>query len=320
MIVVLEGVDSTGKTTLANQLVERGFEYFHFGPPQKHALWEYTEAIEAYRPGNNWVFDRLHWGELVYGPAYRGKSELGIPGFIWLEALLESRGAVTVFTVGQPERMSERVTRDKDDYVKYDVDHLKSLQDEYFKLLVPSRTRVFVHNIDLGLTVSVDEIIRGGEHLEGRIRQLNERWPDYIGQPHNFSATLLVGDVTGPVRPNGPDIDLPFMPMPATSGRYLAETLSESRIRRWGLVNAHHKDGQPRLDLAELWRTIGQPKTVALGNAASTVLTALRIPHGVTTHPQYARRFHYGRREEYGNSIERARFGSDQRGWAKGEA
>src|SRR4051812_24466763 len=110
MFVILEGVDGSGKTTLAeavakelqNRYPDAQHELFHRGPPERHPLDEYAFDIEDYRPGAgvHVVADRWHYGELIYGPIYRGKSELGTSGFRWLELFLKARG-VAVWHVTQ---------------------------------------------------------------------------------------------------------------------------------------------------------------------------------------------------------------------------
>lgn len=71
MMIVLEGGDKTGKTTLAKALVKvYGLRYLHFGPPGPNAMKEYTEALQAIKQPT--VCDRFFVGELVYGPMLRG--------------------------------------------------------------------------------------------------------------------------------------------------------------------------------------------------------------------------------------------------------
>jgi MoxR-like ATPase len=67
MIVILEGPDGAGKTTLAEQLAKKyGLVYKHEGPPppKVNVLEYYGQLLDEAR-GKNVVFDRLALGERV---------------------------------------------------------------------------------------------------------------------------------------------------------------------------------------------------------------------------------------------------------------
>lgn len=71
---VIEGPDGAGKTTYAKAMCEQfGYAYHHEGPPPPgvNIFEHYRLLLEFSKPT---VFDRLHLGELVYGPLLRGTS------------------------------------------------------------------------------------------------------------------------------------------------------------------------------------------------------------------------------------------------------
>jgi hypothetical protein len=80
-VIVLEGPDGGGKTTIAKWLEkEKGFEYRHEGPPEigRNQFYHYSEQMyQAMNEDHPIVFDRFHLGELVYGPIARVYDELG---------------------------------------------------------------------------------------------------------------------------------------------------------------------------------------------------------------------------------------------------
>lgn len=103
-LIIIEGVDRTGKSTLAQKLVDRFSEagdrhvqLLHFGPPQQGALSEYLQPLLDYDPRvDDVVCDRFHLGELVWPhffdrPPRITTSERGL-----IELFLHSRGAVLV--------------------------------------------------------------------------------------------------------------------------------------------------------------------------------------------------------------------------------
>lgn len=104
-LVYLEGVDHTGKSTLASEL-KRLFEerdpghdtrVLHFGAPRSNALHEYMEPIVNYdHEREHLVLDRFHVGEAVW-PKYFGRESrmTDIERFL-IEQFLVSVGAVGV--------------------------------------------------------------------------------------------------------------------------------------------------------------------------------------------------------------------------------
>lgn len=93
MIIVVEGCDKTGKTSLCAELSRcTGVPVKKFGPPSDRVLGEYFEAVDS---GHDFVADRFHLGELVYAPIYRGY--VPDPALVErLEDRLVARGALLV--------------------------------------------------------------------------------------------------------------------------------------------------------------------------------------------------------------------------------
>ena len=77
-VIILEGENKTGKTTLANFLKDKyGFKYVKCSQPKRDPYVEYIEIIKKIaRSTSDVVIDRFIYGEFVYGPLYRGKSAL----------------------------------------------------------------------------------------------------------------------------------------------------------------------------------------------------------------------------------------------------
>ena len=130
MIVIFEGADGVGKTTAVNTFVEVLYRVerveplvLHRGPPMRDPLLEYTVDLEHYghHDGRDhaWaVCDRWHWGELIYGPLYRGVSLLSGAGHRAIDEFLARRSAVIIH-IDQPWHVVlARVQERGDDYVK----------------------------------------------------------------------------------------------------------------------------------------------------------------------------------------------------------
>jgi thymidylate kinase len=127
MLIIVEGADGTGKTTFCEALDThiRGkwnvpVERLHRGVPEKPVVEEYTDDLRTYARGcgRHVVCDRWHLGELIYGPLYRGKSELMTGGLVEVETFLLNRGAVVVLLDGREHDVAERLKRRGEDYLK----------------------------------------------------------------------------------------------------------------------------------------------------------------------------------------------------------
>lgn len=73
MIIIIEGTDGVGKTTIAKAMAEKlGYEYRHTGPPTQET-WqdEYLYPLVTMR---HVVLDRWHVGEMVWPAIFRRES------------------------------------------------------------------------------------------------------------------------------------------------------------------------------------------------------------------------------------------------------
>lgn len=93
-LLILEGPDGAGKTTLADEFRRQGFTYVHQGPFRENAVLETMDnVLNAMKVASPPVvlYDRLHLGERVYGPIFRNKDLLGEIGQRNVERWLADR-------------------------------------------------------------------------------------------------------------------------------------------------------------------------------------------------------------------------------------
>jgi predicted ATPase len=132
-VVVLEGCDGTGKTTIARALAERhGYAVVHSArPPDAVDLAErYREVLAL--PGKM-ALDRSFISELVYGPFKFGRSRLSAPDAAGLAFRVADRGGVLVHLTGSADVIAARL-RARDGYAP---------APERIKAVIESYTRVF---------------------------------------------------------------------------------------------------------------------------------------------------------------------------------
>ncbi len=108
-VVVLDGCDGTGKTTLAELLRDRrGHVVIHSGRTP-----DGTDLAERYRhllatPGRI-VLDRSFISELVYGPLFHGGSRITAAAAIDLARGVARRDGALVHLTGNPDAIMRRL-------------------------------------------------------------------------------------------------------------------------------------------------------------------------------------------------------------------
>ena len=145
MIIIIEGPDGSGKTTLAGVLSRQtGFPMVHRTQPKSEEekarmMQEYVATIKA---GKNAIFDRCWYSEMVYGPIMRDKSVISYPEMYELEWLLTKRGALIIYCTDRPETLWYRCSKRGEDYIT-DYDTFVSICKEFDKIMsVPHRIPV----------------------------------------------------------------------------------------------------------------------------------------------------------------------------------
>jgi hypothetical protein len=120
VILVLEGPDGAGKTSIGDALFARLSVRQHVfmvacGPPKGDAMEEYSGlvdcAVHNSEHGIATVFDRLHIGEMVYGPLLRGGSGVDLAFANELDRRLLAAGAVLVHVTASMEQLTVRLSR-----------------------------------------------------------------------------------------------------------------------------------------------------------------------------------------------------------------
>lgn len=306
MLIILEGPDCAGKSTLVerfhDELARRKPDdkviVLRSGPPAGHPLDEYVTPLLNYRPdtGIHVICDRLHWGERVYPHIFDRQSKMTPAVWRFIESWLSARGAVVAHVTAPVAELRRRMQARGDDLV--DVDQLDEIHDRFFQVADDSMLPRGMYRSD-NPTV-VDEVITRAAAYEESTRQLNE-FVTYVGPVR--PRRLLLGDVRGPSFQTDDPLNAlrpSFMPYPSMSGAFLWTALASANYEYFtqlgvGVANACDTD-----DVNKLWRVLGRPSTVTLGANAYSCFegVAYRAPH-----PQYVRRFHSKRGLDYRDQV-----------------
>lgn len=124
MLVVLEGVDGAGKTSLVDRLTEQSSvetRTLHRAQLKRDPEDEYiTDLLGTYTPNTKelLVCDRWHLGELIYGPLYRGKSAVDSGMLMRIERLLDKLGAFRLNVTCDLNTLTRRLAVRGEDYLR----------------------------------------------------------------------------------------------------------------------------------------------------------------------------------------------------------
>lgn len=134
-IIILEGIDGSGKTTLAQHILELSqlkTRILHRGPLEGTIEDELIYPLHRVEPDELLITDRWHLGEMIYGPIYRGKSE--IEGFYnrVIDQILFEMDAVKVVLSPPLEIVQARLAARGEDYLKPEhVAEVHALYEKY---------------------------------------------------------------------------------------------------------------------------------------------------------------------------------------------
>lgn len=141
MLIILEGVDCSGKSTLAQKIMTRlslqpntTVELLHRGPPKSHPVQEYMIPLSEYKPNTSHhiICDRWHWGEAVYPEILDRKSEMTSDLFRTIEQFLAERGAIVILLDPPQADLTARMNTRGDELIN--VQHMIGIRQRYQKI------------------------------------------------------------------------------------------------------------------------------------------------------------------------------------------
>jgi thymidylate kinase len=145
-IIVLEGCDGTGKTTIANALAaDHGYTVVHAArsPDGTDLMAKYRQILNGPAP---LVLDRCFISEFVYGPLVHGGSRLSHSEAVQLAGLLAARGGLLVHLTGQPEVIAARLLAR--DGQAPSLPHLRAITRAYLEIFARLDAHAPVITID----------------------------------------------------------------------------------------------------------------------------------------------------------------------------
>lgn len=322
MLIILEGPDGVGKTTLAKKLHDAIYDtdrhvqitMIHRGPPVGHPLDEYLTPLLDYRPGGrqHYILDRWHLGEYVYPRLTGRETHMDDATYWYISRYIRRLGGIVVFCTATAVDVNNEYRSRGDESLNLTTFHdtLKLFVEAANVACMPQ----VVHDRSDVYTTHPSKIVYAAQIQANHYWQVN-KYITYVGtrQPEH----LLLGDIRhGLDRVDQlvtrSDRRPAFMPYRATSGHWLLEALTRDVDLRESTALANARDVD---DVLAMWRDLGRPKVVTLGKTAHSELVPYGIPHGQVPHPQFARRFHHKDQDSYVAAIRQALNGEDHSKW-----
>lgn len=153
-MIIIEGIDGVGKTTLVYYLETLGFKKYHFDYDIKNldSLSKYMKILLL--EDDYIVLDRSFISEMVYGPVIRGISKLSIEAYTNLLISYKNADAKIIYLTAPKEVLLQRRNNDKKDYeiIKYYYDELNKKYNEIMeyssKFIDITTINTYVENIE----------------------------------------------------------------------------------------------------------------------------------------------------------------------------
>lgn len=115
-MLIIEGIDGVGKTTLVEYLEGYGMKKYHFDYDSKN-MDLFTKYMRVLLEDNNkLVLDRSFISEMVYGPVIRNKCKLSLEDYTKLLIAYKNVGTKIIYLTAPKEILLKRRNDEKDDY------------------------------------------------------------------------------------------------------------------------------------------------------------------------------------------------------------
>lgn len=228
-LIIVEGVDCSGKSTLVETL--NSTKTLNSGPLLQSPVYEYEYRLlneyDISDPNQILICDRWHLGELVYGPYLRKKSKINSAIFTHIELFLESQGALKILMTPGIKEISKRILKRNEYLIEHPVipfinawyEDFDDKNDSWFNISETRITESLVEDINLASYVKSEDAFF-----------LKEYQKEYIGGP-DIDVLVVIEDY----RLNTP---IPFVPTnDSLATRTLGRLGEENVPLRYGFVS-----------------------------------------------------------------------------------
>lgn len=133
-MIILEGIDGAGKTTVADYLNQNGYSTYHFTYDKKNKNIEdkYINLLDE--ETQNMVLDRSFVSELVYGPVLRHSCKLNREQLEKILTRYKQVNPIVLYFKANKEDILQRRIKDEKDYQMLTINY-DALNNRYEKVI-----------------------------------------------------------------------------------------------------------------------------------------------------------------------------------------
>jgi len=302
MLIIIEGPDKSGKTTLARKIEERfHYQYTHFSSPGDDPALEYASFFSSISSPT--VCDRSYFGERVYGPLLRGASKISDLQYAVIERICRLKGAIFIYA-STPLKVCQARLRDNLHNEKISLENNIKAWDRFKNLIHFCNIYPMLY-YDATKQASLDKLLLRLEQLLPPFKShatLARSCCSGIGTIYG-EKIVFVGDKLNTMTTW---LNLPFDGGP--SSNYLYQQFKEAEVPedRVYLCNAFNLT---KMEVAFL--NLEKTTWISLGIEADRKLNEFGVKHQAIPHPQYWKRFHAHESEAYVKILRAAMKGGD---------
>ena len=133
-MLIIEGIDGVGKTTLVEFLQCFGMKKYHFDYDSQNMdlFSKYMKVLLSNE--TELVLDRSFISEMVYGPIIRNKCKLTLEDYTKLLVAYKNAGAKIIYLTAPKDILLKRRTDEKSDY-EVITNHYDELNKKYNEII-----------------------------------------------------------------------------------------------------------------------------------------------------------------------------------------
>ncbi len=287
-MIIVEGADGTGKTTLCKKLAkEMNLEYLkiprHKNDDELNGFKFYLEKASSIL--TNTVVDRFHIGEMIYPRLY--ENDFRQPLLMWqqhaIERILNIRGAMLIYVNANYDFIEQNYNKRKDHfYLPNVIKECELFGINVFNSILFKKTYITTHTNDITFIEFVDKYHKIIQDETSPIRK-------YFGTGFVKHPIMIVGDCI-----NKKYNTQYSFGASSGSSEYLHQALDIAGCKNdYYITNSNKGNDNDVGDLLKENFHINPIIRIALGQNAHLTLDKAGLKHKTIQHPEYHKRFHH---------------------------